>query len=122
MYVVCVECVECVFSSTWQQTLSTLGCAFVLQVPTVLVSLLLPSSVRRHRFINQARKIRRSDAIVIIIVTVVTLLVDLFTAVAAGILFTAAAYAWESGHQLRGSSIIVTDEDGTERKVIRIDG
>lgn len=86
----------------------------------VVASTLLPQKLR-ERF-NLKRKILRSDALVIVLVTVVTLLLDLFTAVAAGVLFTAAAYAWERGHELRAEATVMTNPDGTKTKVIHVSG
>eukprot|EP00943_MAST-04B_sp_MAST-4B-sp1_P000204 g204.t1 len=62
-----------------------------------------------------SRKIKRTDAITIILVTVVTLVQDLFVAVALGIVFTATAFAWEIGSDARVTFIDV-EEDG---KVIK---
>ena len=59
-----------------------------------------------------ARKIKRTDAITIILVTVVTLVQDLFVAVALGIVFTATAFAWEIGSDARVDFVDVEGEDG----------
>ena len=64
------------------------------------------------------RKIKRTDAITIILVTVVTVIQDLFIAVAAGIVFTAAVYAWEIGNDISLDSSIVKDENGEVKKKI----
>jgi len=64
------------------------------------------------------RKIKRTDAITIILVTVVTLVQDLFIAVALGIVFTAAAYAWEIGSEIAVDSVVVKDENGQIKKKI----
>ena len=56
------------------------------------------------------RKIKRTDAITIILVTVVTLVQDLFVAVALGIVFTAAAFAWEIGSEVSVDTVVVMDE------------
>ena len=65
---------------------------------TVIVSF-LPQTVRNHHRFDQQRKIKRTDAITIVLVTVITLVMDLFIAVTVGILFTAAAYAWDVGQR-----------------------
>lgn len=91
-------------------------------LPVVGASL-CPMRVRTHScFRNVKRKIKRSDAIVIVLVTIVTLVMDLFTAVAAGIMFTAAAYAWERGHELRAEETTITNPDGSRTKVIHVIG
>ena len=91
-------------------------------LPTIGASI-LPARVRSlWCFARVKRKIRRSDALVIVLVTLVTLFVDLFTAVAAGVLFTAAAYAWDRGHELRAEETLVKNADGTSTKIIHVTG
>ena len=68
-------------------------------IPIVLTTL-LPQSVREHKWLDSARKIKRSDAIVIILVTVLTLVTDLMIATLAGVLLSAAVYAWQTGQQV----------------------
>ena len=64
------------------------------------------------------RKIKRTDAITIILVVVVTLYQDLFSAVALGIVFTSAVYAWEIGSDIAVSSVENRDESGNVTKKI----
>ena len=59
-----------------------------------------------------SRKIKRTDAITIILVTVVTLVQDLFVAVALGIVFTATAFSWEVGSDCYVDFEDVTDSSG----------
>eukprot|EP00944_MAST-04C_sp_MAST-4C-sp1_P000353 g353.t1 len=59
-----------------------------------------------------SRKIKRTDAITIILVTVVTLVQDLFVAVALGIVFTATAFSWEIGSDCYVDFEDVTDSSG----------
>ncbi len=55
---------------------------------------------QRFSWLNPKRKIERLDAIVVVLVTVVTLVQDLFVAVLAGILLTAAGFAWNVGERI----------------------
>ena len=64
------------------------------------------------------RKIKRTDAITIILVTVITLVQDLFVAVAVGIVFTATAFAWDMGSRANVSSHLVKGKDGKVTKKI----
>jgi sulfate permease, SulP family len=94
-------------------------------IPLVVLAF-VPQSVRDRYGLTSSRKILRSDAIVIIVVTVVTLIADLFTAVLIGVLFTAVSFAWSSGKELRVISEVIptTDADGnpSKKKIIRVDG
>ena len=82
-----------------------------------VVLALLPQSCREHPKwleyaekypdISSKRKIRRVDAIVIVIVWVVTIVQDLFVAVAAGVAVTALAYAWDMGERFTVTSKLV---------------
>ena len=82
----------------------------------LVILALLPMSCRHHpSWINAAakypslsskRKIRRTDAFVIVIVWVVTIIQDLFVAVAAGVAVTALAYAWDMGERFNVSEKI----------------
>ena len=69
------------------------------------------------------RKIKRTDAITIILVTVVTVYKDLFVAVALGIVFTSAAYAWEIGNDIAVSSVENRDSSGNiTKKIYKLHG
>ena len=84
-----------------------------------VVLALLPQSCREHPQwiaaaekypdISSKRKIRRLDAMVIVIVWVVTIFQDLFVAVAAGVAVTALAYAWDMGERFTVSSKLSTN-------------
>ena len=63
------------------------------------------------------RRVPRTDAFVILLVTVVTVMTDLATAVVVGVIVSALAYAWQTAKHIHAR----TDEkDG--RKVYRIEG
>lgn len=83
-------------------------------VPTIIASA-MPLSIRTHSLMTARaeRKIRRIDALVIVTVTVVTLLVDLFTAVAAGICITACAFAWQEASLVKVTSRVVERSVGS---------
>ena len=69
------------------------------------------------------RKIKRTDAITIILVMVVTLYQDLFVAVALGIVFTSAAYVWEIGNEIVVSSVENRDSSGNIiKKIYKLHG
>ena len=58
---------------------------------------------------NIFRKIPKSDAFVIVVVTVVTVLTDLALAVFVGIVISAVVYAWESAKKVSASSFVRED-------------
>ncbi len=62
--------------------------------------------------INILHKIPRSDAIVIVLVTVLTIIFDLAIAVVAGVIMAALVFAWESAIRIRARKRI--DENGVK--------
>ncbi|MCB1410985.1 MAG: SulP family inorganic anion transporter, partial [Rhodobacteraceae bacterium] len=64
------------------------------------------------------RKVPRVDAVVIVLVTAITVATDLATAVVAGVIVSALAYAWQNARRIHAR--IETGEDGA--KVYRIEG
>ena len=70
----------------------------------IIMASALPKQAREwlhnEMYISFKRKIRRVDAAIIILVTVVTLVQDLFIAVAAGVLLAAFSFSWEVGERL----------------------
>ena len=62
----------------------------------------------------------KSDAIVIILVTVVTVVADLAVAVVVGVIFSALVFAWESASRIRATERPSTREKGA--KVYEIEG
>ena len=69
------------------------------------------------------RKIKRTDAITIILVMIVTVYKDLFVAVALGIVFTSAAYAWEIGEDIAVTSVENRDDSGNiTKKIYKLHG
>lgn len=97
----------------------------------------MPKKVRDHprvqkitRF-SSASKIPRADCLVIILIVTIVILVDLFTAVAIGVLFSALQFAWENNAELSVETQYVTKtmfsekldkEVDTEVKVYHITG
>ncbi|MCV2871264.1 SulP family inorganic anion transporter [Defluviimonas sp. WL0050] len=63
------------------------------------------------------RKVPRVDAVVIILVTAITVATDLATAVVAGVIVSALAYAWQNAKRIHATT---AEEDGA--KVYRIEG
>jgi SulP family sulfate permease len=63
-------------------------------------------------------KVPRSDAFVIVLVTVVTVATDLATAVVVGVIVSALAYAWQNATRIRAS----TSETAEGAKVYRVTG
>jgi hypothetical protein len=61
----------------------------------------------KYPSLSSKRKIRRVDAIVIVIVWIVTIVQDLFVAVAAGVAVTALAYAWDMGERFTVSAKVI---------------
>ena len=70
------------------------------------------------RSLTIMRRIPRTDAVVIVIVTIVTVLEDLAIAVVVGVIVSALAYAWNNARRIHASSGVTTD--GT--RVYYIDG
>ena len=68
-------------------------------IPIVLTSF-LPQRVRKMWSYTAERKVNRYDALVIVVVTVVTLTNDLFIAVLAGVFLTSTATAWTLGENM----------------------
>eukprot|EP00045_Choanoeca_perplexa_P012633 m.138813 g.138813 ORF g.138813 m.138813 type:complete len:683 (+) comp16080_c0_seq4:105-2153(+) len=70
------------------------------------------------------RKITRVDALCIILVVVVTLLMDLFTGVAAGIVLVSVAYCWQTGFGISARTQTVRDKRTGEavKRIYRING
>ena len=64
------------------------------------------------------RRIPRTDAAVIVLVTVVTVLTDLAVAVVVGVIVSALAYAWNNATRIHAT--VATEENGA--KVYRIEG
>jgi sulfate permease, SulP family len=63
-------------------------------------------------------KIPKSDAFVIIVVSVVTVLFDLAIAVLVGIVISAIVYAWENGKKIHATA----GYDGESRKIYKLEG
>ncbi|RZA09893.1 MAG: SulP family inorganic anion transporter [Proteobacteria bacterium] len=63
-------------------------------------------------------KIPRTDALVIVAVTIVTVLTDLATAVVAGVIIGALAFAWNQARELRAKTRL----DGNGRKIYELSG
>ncbi|MDI3336814.1 SulP family inorganic anion transporter [Defluviimonas aestuarii] len=63
------------------------------------------------------RKVPRVDAVVIVLVTAITVATDLATAVVAGVIVSALAYAWQNAKRIHATT---AEEDGA--KVYRIEG
>lgn len=68
--------------------------------------------------INMLNKIPKSDALVIIAVTVVTVFTNLAVSVALGIVLSALVFAWEKGKKISNTS--TTEADGS--KTYHLDG
>merc|ERR1719373_92385 len=87
---------------------------------------LLPSSFR-DRFLraegSRSKKIRRADALVILVVTVVTLLSDLAVAVGCGVALSCLLYVYDSAEFIRVTARVETDaEDRATAKFYDVHG
>ena len=71
-------------------------------IPLVVTSL-MPQQLRVRLFGEKLahRKVHRMEAVVIVVVTVFTIVFDLFIAVATGTLITAATMAWQTGENMK---------------------
>merc|ERR1719254_465119 len=76
----------------------------------------LPRSARRRLLAQdrQLRKIRRTDAVVIVVVTVVTLLFDLAVGVGCGIALACLMHVYDSSRMIGATSRIERDAEGHE--------
>jgi len=92
-------------------------------VPVVFFSL-LPQSWREVDWLNGhgVRKINRMEAAVIVVVTAVTVIADLFTAVVVGVALTACEYAWREGSSLSIQTVHVRNAEGGTVRVYRLSG
>ncbi len=63
-------------------------------------------------------RVPRIDAVVIVLVTAVTVATDLATAVVAGVIISALAYAWQNARRIHATTAL----DGQGAKVYRIEG
>eukprot|EP00485_Elphidium_margaritaceum_P001824 CAMPEP_0202696342 /NCGR_PEP_ID=MMETSP1385-20130828/9629_1 /ASSEMBLY_ACC=CAM_ASM_000861 /TAXON_ID=933848 /ORGANISM="Elphidium margaritaceum" /LENGTH=649 /DNA_ID=CAMNT_0049352487 /DNA_START=55 /DNA_END=2004 /DNA_ORIENTATION=+ len=74
----------------------------------VVLATILPQKARqyiqRNVYKRSMRKIQRADAFVIVLVTVLTILVNLGVAIAAGLIFSSLVYSWQSAHNLKVST------------------
>eukprot|EP00730_Choanoeca_flexa_P018622 TRINITY_DN9063_c0_g1_i7.p1 TRINITY_DN9063_c0_g1~~TRINITY_DN9063_c0_g1_i7.p1 ORF type:complete len:695 (+),score=88.49 TRINITY_DN9063_c0_g1_i7:64-2148(+) len=97
----------------WESLLMILGAA-------------LPKQWREGEFMSRytIRKITRIDALCIILVVVVTLLMDLFTGVAAGIVLVSVAYCWQTGLGIQAHTQTLRDKSTGQavKRIYRIDG
>ena len=88
----------------------------------IIMASALPKQAREwlhnEKYISFKRKIRRVDAAIIILVTVVTLVQDLFIAVAAGVLLAAFSFSWEVGERLSLDSETICNKAGEPVKKI----
>ncbi|MEE9273038.1 MAG: SulP family inorganic anion transporter [Robiginitomaculum sp.] len=97
------------------------GSAIIEQIPLaalVGVMFMVVIGTFAWRSLMIMRKIPLSDAIVIVLVTVVTIMTDLATAVVVGVIVSALVFAWTTATQTHTQ--IETTEDGT--KIYKLDG
>ena len=67
-------------------------------------------------------KIKREDALTIVIVTVVTLATDLAIAVVSGVVWSALVYAWDSGTAITAEASYEVGDGNKKRKVYTVSG
>ncbi len=72
------------------------------------------------RSIRIMARVPRSDALVIILVTIVTVMTDLATAVVAGVIISALVYAWNASTRMRATT--VNEPTDKDVKVYRVSG
>lgn len=75
----------------------------------IIVASLLPERFRSHPRLNWARKIKRTDVIVIALVTIVAVVANLAYAVASGVVFAALVFAWDSADHLEVNPVEAED-------------
>ena len=84
----------------------------------IVCSSCLPLKWRTHEKVNSEKKVNRSDALVVVVVMIVTLWQDLAVAVIAGIVFSSVMYSWNSGCHLQVERVVSTTstiEDGEKK-------
>ncbi|KAA0150363.1 hypothetical protein FNF29_05375 [Cafeteria roenbergensis] len=85
---------------------------FDWSMPLIALAAVLPE--RARSCLGLRRKVRRIDALVMVTTTVLTVTVDLFTAVMIGTAISAIDYAWSRGKEVRIASELVPLEPGDE--------
>ncbi|KAH9250901.1 hypothetical protein BASA81_011289 [Batrachochytrium salamandrivorans] len=90
----------------------TMICIYTFQWDSLIIMFvaLLPLRVRKRFKFTSTMKIKRFDALVIAVVSILTPLVNLFVAVLAGVLLTSVFVVVNSGNQLHVSSVEHSDE------------
>lgn len=83
----------------------------------------MPMSSRQRFGDRSEYKIKRADALAIVIVTGVTLAFDLAIAVVAGVMFMALVFSWDEGGRIRATSRVEVDaETGESQTVYDVSG
>ena len=89
----------------------------------IILASLLPEQVRKQRWLRLHKKIDRIDAIALVLVTVLSVVVDLFIGVAAGVVLSSLKFAWSSSFKLSvDGDTLVDEQSGRVRKVYVISG
>lgn len=88
---------------------------FEWSMPGMVLASMLPKQART--FVGLHRKVRRVDAIVMVVVTLITVFVDLFTATLVGIGISAVSFSWEQAKEVSIVSRLVPLEAGDFEKV-----
>eukprot|EP00019_Armaparvus_languidus_P001667 CAMPEP_0168605598 /NCGR_PEP_ID=MMETSP0420-20121227/16075_1 /TAXON_ID=498008 /ORGANISM="Pessonella sp." /LENGTH=624 /DNA_ID=CAMNT_0008645111 /DNA_START=212 /DNA_END=2083 /DNA_ORIENTATION=- len=89
----------------------------------IVLAAILPRSVRQKKWVRLHRKIKRIDAAIIVLSTVLTVIIDLFVGAAVGVVLATFAFSWESSKKLIVDSDIIEDEKtGAKKKIYMING
>lgn len=90
----------------------------------ILFAALMPQKVRTHPRVNFLTKVKRTDVLIILVVTVVAVVVNLAWAVLAGVALSALIFAWDQGteFEVTETKTHLKDDDGAPVKVYQLHG
>ena len=90
----------------------------------ILFAALMPLSLRSHPRVNFQTKVKHTDVLIILVVTVVAVVVNLAWAVLAGVALSALIFAWDQGSdfEVTEEQVKVQDEAGLPVKVYKLHG
>lgn len=88
----------------------------------ILFSACLPQKFREQT-LGTYKKVPRADAIIVVVVAVITLFVDLAVAVGTGVVLASVVFAWNAGDTFTADIIIKEDnESGESLKIVTVQG
>lgn len=91
---------------------------FEWQTLWILVATVLPESYRTHPKLRVLKKVKRTDVLIVLVVTIVAVLINLAVAVGAGVVLCALVFSWEQSKTMKLNEVefeplLSDDEDYT---------